>query len=104
MARLSPYSVGSRLGSWTCNVVVDLWAKAHLRLLLLHTKRTIAATSFGGWNSMATCGDYDGAKEEKVMHSILAGSAFLRGCDEALAVTFMRSLSSLHFDCGHNRD
>jgi heat shock 70kDa protein 1/6/8 len=37
------------------DVVADLRAEARLRLALLHTKRTIAASSFGGGSSTATC-------------------------------------------------
>jgi heat shock protein 1/8 len=37
------------------DAVADLRAEARLRLALLHTKRTIAASSFGGGSSTATC-------------------------------------------------
>jgi heat shock 70kDa protein 1/2/6/8 len=37
------------------DAVADLRAEARLRLSLLHTKRTIAASSFGGSSSTATC-------------------------------------------------
>jgi heat shock 70kDa protein 1/2/6/8 len=41
--------------SASSDAVADLRAEARLRLALLHTKRTIAASSFGGGSNTATC-------------------------------------------------
>ena len=48
-------SVQLKVAPAASDTVADLRAEARLRLALLHTKRTIAASSFGGGSSTATC-------------------------------------------------
>jgi heat shock protein 1/8 len=48
-------SVQLKVAPAASDAVADLRAEARLRLALLHTKRTIAASSFGGGSSTATC-------------------------------------------------
>ncbi len=48
-------SVPLKVAPAASDAVADLRAEARLRLALLHTKRTIAASSFGGESSTATC-------------------------------------------------
>lgn len=48
-------SVPLKVAPAASDAVADLRAEARLRLALLHTKRTIAASSFGGGSSTATC-------------------------------------------------
>ena len=48
-------SVSLKVAPAASDAVADLRAEARLRLALLHTKRTIAASSFGGGSSTATC-------------------------------------------------
>jgi len=48
-------SVPLKVAPAASDAVADLRAEARLRLALLHTKRTIAASNFGGGSSTATC-------------------------------------------------
>jgi heat shock 70kDa protein 1/2/6/8 len=48
-------SVPLKVAPAASDAVADLRAEARLRLALLHTKRTVAASSFGGGSSTATC-------------------------------------------------
>jgi heat shock protein 1/8 len=48
-------SVQLKVAPAASDAVADLRAEARLRLALLHTERTIAASSFGGGSSTATC-------------------------------------------------